>query len=91
MKKKILASILAAVTMAMCAFSTVACSEEKVPEEQVNAGLEQTYVGGGMQIGEGKGSGIQLMRTTLLSSEYENYGISPLAETAYERKLRYFR
>ena len=83
MKKKLLASILAAVTMAMCAFSAVACSEENVPEEQVNAELAQTYVSGGMQIGEGKGSGIQLMRTTLLSSEYGDYGVSATAESAY--------
>jgi hypothetical protein len=83
MKKRILASILAAVTMATCAFSTVACSEQKELEEQVNAGLEQTYVGGGMQIGEGNGSGIQLMRTTLLSSEYGDYGVSATAESAY--------
>ena len=82
MRKKFLASILAGATLCMCAFTAVACSE-KDKMEQAGTCLTQTMTGGGMQIGEGKGSGIQLLSTTLLSNEFEDYGISPLAETAY--------
>lgn len=82
MKKKILASILATTVLVTCAFTAVACSE-KDKMEQAGTSLTQTMTGGGMQIGESEGSGIQLMSTTLLSSEFEYYGVSPLAETAY--------
>ena len=82
MKKKILVSILAVATLSTCAFTAVACSE-KDKMEQAGTSLTQTMTGGGMQIGESKGNGIQLMSTTLLSSEYEDFGVSPLAETAY--------
>ena len=82
MKKKILASILATTVLATCAFTAVACSE-KDKMEQAGTSLTPTMTGGGMHIGESEGSGIQLMSTTLLSTEYEDYGISPLAETAY--------
>ena len=83
MKKKVLAGILAAVTLSTCAFTAVACSKEKEPENQANVGIEQTYIGGGMQLGDSQGNGIKLMSATLLSTEYEDYGVSPLAETAY--------
>ena len=82
LKKKILASILAVATLCMCAFTAVACSE-KDKTEQEGTSLTQTMTGGGMQIGESQGNGIKLMSATLLSTEYEDYGISPLAENAY--------
>lgn len=82
MKKKLLASILAVVTLFTCAFMSVACSE-KDKMEQAGTNLKQTMTGGGMQIGEGEESGIQLLSTTLLSNEFEDYGVSPLVETAY--------
>jgi hypothetical protein len=34
MKKKVLAGILAAVTLSTCAFTAVACSKEKEPDNQ---------------------------------------------------------
>lgn len=40
-------------------------------------------VAGGAVIQEAEGSGIKLMSARLMSSEYEEYGISPLAESAY--------
>ena len=83
MKKKVLAGILAAVTLSTCAFTAVACSKEKEPDNQANVGIEQTHTAGGMQIGESQGNGIKLMSVKLLSTEYEDYGISPTAETAY--------
>lgn len=82
MKKKILAGILATVTLSTCAFTAVAC-KDKEADNQANVGIGQTYTVGGMQIGGSQDNGMKLMRTTLLSTEYEDYGISPLAESAY--------
>ena len=39
---------------------------------------------GGMQIGESVGNGISLMSTKIAAAEYEDYGISPMAESAQQ-------
>lgn len=83
MKKKILAGILAAVTVCTCAVTAVACSKDKASEEQTNVGIEQTAFGGGMQIGESVGNGIKLMNAAIPASEYGDYGVMPTAESAY--------
>ena len=83
MKKRIIAGILAALTACTCAVTIVACSKDEQPKEQANVGVLQTAFGGGMQLGDSQGNGIKLMSATLLSTEYEDYGVSPLAETAY--------
>ena len=50
----------------------------KPEEEQTEtAGL------GGMVVGESAGSGMKLMSTTISAADYDDYGISPMAETAY--------
>ena len=82
MKKKILAGVLAVATLCTCAFTAVVC-KNKEADNRVNVGIEQMHTVGGLQIGESQGNGIKLMSATLLSTEYEDYGISPLAETAY--------
>ena len=79
---KWMASILAVATVATCAFTVVSCSKDKT-DEQTNVGIEQTMTNGGMQIGAGTSNGIKLMSATLLSSEYETYGVSATAESAY--------
>lgn len=38
---------------------------------------------GGMIVGESEGSGISLMSAKIASADYDEYGVSPLAETAY--------
>ena len=83
MKKKVLAGILAAVTLSTCAFTAVACSKEKEPENQANVGIEQTAIGGGMQIGESMGSGIKLMSVEIPASNYGDYGVMATADSAY--------
>lgn len=83
MKKKILAGILALVTACSCAVTVVACSKDKVPEEQSNVGVEQTAFGGGMKIGESVGYGIKLMSAAIPASDYGDYGVMPTAESAY--------
>ncbi|MBQ8429726.1 MAG: hypothetical protein IJX30_06490 [Clostridia bacterium] len=82
MKKKILAGILATAALCTCAFTAVAC-KDKDKTEQAGTSLTQTHIGGGMQLGDSQGNGIKLMSATLLSTEYEDYGVSPLAETSY--------
>ena len=83
MKKKLIAGILAAVTVCTCAVTAVACSQDKMSEEQANVGIEQTAFGGGMQIGESVGNGIKLMNAAIPASEYGDYGVMPTAESAY--------
>ena len=83
MKKKLIAGILAAVTVCTCAVTAVACSQDKTSEEQANVGIEQTAFGGGMKIGESMGSGIKLMSTELNPSDYGDYGVMPTADSAY--------
>lgn len=83
MKKKILASVLAAVTLSTCAITAVACSKDKEPDNQANVSIEQTHTVGGLQLGESQGNGIKLMSATLLSTEYEAYGVAATAESAY--------
>ena len=52
--------------------------EDQTPEE------DQTLEEGGMQIGEAQGSGIKVMSKTITAAEYEEYGISPMAESAQQ-------
>ena len=82
MKKKIIAGILAIATMATCAFTVVACKENK-ETEQAGTSLTQTMTDGGMQVGNVHSNGIKLMSATLLSSEYDEYGVAATAESAY--------
>lgn len=39
---------------------------------------------GGAIIGESQGSGARLMSTKIAAADYEEYGVSPMAETAYQ-------
>lgn len=45
---------------------------------------EQPVDEGGMQIGESVGNGISLMSAKIAAADYEEYGISPLAESAQQ-------
>ena len=44
---------------------------------------ENTANGGGAVIGEGESNGVKLTSTKIAEEDYAEYGISPLAETAY--------
>ena len=46
-------------------------------------GEEQPKQTGGAVIGESTGNNMQLMKKTLTSAQYAEYGVSPLAESAY--------
>ncbi len=83
MKRKIVAGILAVATVATSAIMGVACKKDNTPDNQAQVGLEQTMSNGGMQLGTGESNGIKFMSVSLLSSEYEDYGVMATAETAY--------
>ena len=51
--------------------------------ERVEMEAPSEDVGGGVIFNEPEGNGMQLTATKLLSSEYDEYGVSELAETAY--------
>ena len=82
MKKKILAGILAAVTLSACA-CTAGASKDKEADNQASVSIEHTHTGGDLQLGESQGNGMELMRTTLLATDYEDYGVAATAESAY--------
>ena len=54
--------------------------DEQLPEE------EQTddTADGGAVIGESQGNGVSLLSAAIATADYEEYGISPMAETAYQ-------
>lgn len=52
------------------------------PEDEIQAELPKDDIGG-LVIGDGEGNGIKLTAVKLMSSEYEDYGVSALAESAY--------
>lgn len=51
--------------------------------ERVEMEAPSEDVGGGVIFNEPEGNGMQLTATKLLSSEYDEYGVSAIAETAY--------
>lgn len=54
--------------------------DEEVPEVEDPIGEDST---GGTVIGESTGNGVKLMSAKIAKEDYTEYGISPLAETAY--------
>lgn len=86
MKKKFLADILVLTTLSACVYAGAACSKEKeqATGTENSISVENTSTEeSGMEVTETKSSKIRLMSNTLLSSEYEEYGVSPLADSAY--------
>ena len=51
--------------------------------ERIEMEAPSEDVGGGVIFNKPEGNGMQLTATKLLSSEYAENGVSPLAETAY--------
>lgn len=52
-------------------------------DERIEMEAPSEDVGGGVIFNKPEGNGMQLTATKLLSSEYAENGVSPLAETAY--------
>lgn len=55
----------------------------KADEEQTEQ-QEETADNGGAIIGEGESNGIKMMSAKIAVADYDEYGISPMAETAYQ-------
>ena len=88
MKKKILASILAVETMAICAFSAVACNQDVPQEDEVSSSVVEEVKEEGELVAEdvtttpGMRLNVQRLATQYTGTN-ENSGIATVAEDAY--------
>ena len=81
--KKIIAGCLAAVTLATAGVAVATNGFESFrPDDNIQAELPEENNGGAV-IDKGSENGMKLAVTKLMSDEYEDYGVSPMAETAY--------
>ena len=89
MKKKILASILAAVTMATCAFSAVACNQDVPQEDEVSSSVkEEVKDSGNLAVEDVTTTPGMRLNVKRLSAPYTggdpDAGIATVAEDAYQ-------
>ena len=81
--KKVIAGVSAIAIIAGAAVGGWAINEYVIKDNQF-AIIDQADGGdGGMIVGESEGSGISLMSAKIAAADYAEYGVSPLAETAY--------
>lgn len=82
--KRLVASSLALACLATAGIAAVATNGfgYYAPEENVQAELPKAA--GDMTFEEGKSNGIKLMNAVIAAADYDEYGVSPLAETAYQ-------
>lgn len=57
---------------------------EQTEQEQPDDGQDETADSGGAVISGSTESGISLMSAKIMTADYDEYGISPMAETAYQ-------
>lgn len=82
-KNKILSVLIAVFMLAALCFSLVACSTPSDKTEEVASTPErEQIIAGGMEIGEVHANGIQLLSAPVNVGDFEEYGISALAENA---------
>ena len=89
MKKKILASILAAVTMATCAFSAVACNQDVPQEDEISSSVkEEVKDSGNLAVEDVTTTPGMRLNVKRLSAPYTggdpDAGIATVAEDAYQ-------
>lgn len=89
MKKKILASVLAVVTMAMCAFSAVACNQDVPQEDEVSSSVqEEVKDSGNLAVEDVTTTPGMRLNVKRLSTNYTggdpDAGIATVAEDAYQ-------
>lgn len=84
-KTRIVSNLLSLVLGAVIGAGVYAIKEQITHggNERVEMEAPSEYVGGGVIFNEPEGNGMQLTARKLLSSEYDEYGVSELAETAY--------
>ncbi len=82
--KKIIAGSLAAVIVAGAGITAIATNgfQDFGNTDTIQMELPKENDGGAI-IGKGHGNGIKLTSAKISEADYENYGVSPLAETAY--------
>lgn len=54
------------------------------PDEEQTEQTDETAENGGALIGESVGNGVKVLSTKIATADYSAYGISPMAETAYQ-------
>lgn len=81
MKKVAFQKIAAFATFAVCAFAVIGCAEDKGATVSPDAGKAQAQASG-MYVSESEESGVSMISAQLLSAEFDEYGVSPLADTA---------
>lgn len=84
-KTRIVSNLLSLVLGAVIGAGVYAIKEQITHggNERVEMEAPSEDVGGGVIFNEPEGNGMQLTARKLLSSEYDEYGVSELAETAY--------
>lgn len=82
--KRIIAGVFALAIIAGAAVGGWAINEYVIKDNQFTI-TDQAYDSdGGMQIGESAGSGISLMSAKIAATDFDEYGISPMAESAQQ-------
>ena len=84
MKKRITTLVVSMLTLAALSLSMVGCSTPSNNDATHEATKPQeSILAGGMQVGEMQNKGIKLMSANIEPTYYDDYGISPIAETAF--------
>ena len=81
--KRVIAGVSALAIIGGAAVGGWAINEYVIKDDQFTITDQIDGDNGGMIIDEGEGSGIKLMTTKIAAADFEEYGISPMAETAY--------
>lgn len=81
--KRVIAGVSALAIIGGAAVGGWAINEYVIKDDQFTITDQIDGDNGGMIIDEGEGSGIKLMTTKIAAEDFDEYGISPMAETAY--------
>lgn len=83
-KKRITTIVVAMSSLVALCFSMVACSIPTTNEQtnEANTPAQETILAGGMQVGEVQDYGIKLMSASIPATNYVDYGVTTIAETA---------
>lgn len=81
--KRVIAGVSALAIIAGAAVGGWAINEYVIKDNQFTI-TDQAYDSdGGMLVGEAEGNGVKLMSAKIAAADYEEYGVSPLAENAF--------
>ena len=83
MKKKISMIVMSMLTLVALSFSMVACSTPTTDKTPEASKPNESILAGGMELGEIQNNGVKLMKSPILPTAYEDYGVMPTAESAF--------